>query len=34
MTAPNPIAFTIFGNDIRWYGILIAIGFTLAIIIS
>ena len=34
MTAPNPVAFTIFGNDIRWYGILIAIGFTLAIIIS
>ncbi|MDD5922236.1 MAG: prolipoprotein diacylglyceryl transferase [Eubacteriales bacterium] len=34
MTAPNPVAFHIFGIDIRWYGILIATGFILAIIIS
>ncbi|MDD6920739.1 MAG: prolipoprotein diacylglyceryl transferase [Eubacteriales bacterium] len=29
---PNPIAFEIFGFEIRWYGILIAIGIALAII--
>lgn len=34
MTAPDPVAFTIFGAEIRWYGILIAIGFALAIFIS
>lgn len=34
MTAPDPVAFTLFGADIRWYGILIASGFILAIIIS
>ena len=34
MTAPDPVAFSIFGNEIRWYGILIAIGFMLAIMIS
>ena len=34
MVAPNPIAFTIFGIDIMWYGILIGIGFLLAITIS
>ncbi|MFC2661885.1 MAG: prolipoprotein diacylglyceryl transferase family protein, partial [Eubacterium sp.] len=34
MTAPDPIAFTIFGVSIRWYGILIATGFLLAILIS
>ena len=34
MTAPDPIAFTIFGIDIRWYGILVGIGFLLAIFIS
>lgn len=27
----NPVAFTIFGLDVRWYGILIAIGALLAI---
>ncbi len=31
---PNPIAFTIFGIDIMWYGILIGTGFGLAIWLS
>ena len=31
--APNPIALNIFGFDIRWYGILIAVGMLLAILI-
>lgn len=30
----NPIAFRIFGLDIRWYGILIAAGMLLAIVVS
>ncbi|MBE6035203.1 prolipoprotein diacylglyceryl transferase [Aminipila sp.] len=30
MPIPNPIAFTIFNIDIRWYGILIALGIILA----
>ena len=34
MRAPNPIAFTLFGIDIRWYGLLIGIGFLLAILLS
>lgn len=34
MTAPNPVAFTIAGLDIRWYGILISLGVVLAVIIS
>lgn len=34
MTSPGPIAFTLFGVDIRWYGILIALGALLAIAIS
>lgn len=34
MTAPDPIAFTLFGLSIRWYGILIAAAFLLAILIS
>lgn len=33
MTAPDPVAFTIFGIDIRWYGILIASAFILAIVV-
>lgn len=33
MTSPGPVAFTIFGIDIMWYGILIGTGFVLAIII-
>ena len=31
---PNPIAFTLLGVEIRWYGILIGIGFLLGIFIS
>lgn len=34
MIAPNPVAFTIFGMDIMWYGALIGIGFMLAILIT
>jgi len=34
MTQPDPIAFTIGGIDIRWYGILIAVGMCLAVFIS
>ncbi|MEG0292246.1 MAG: prolipoprotein diacylglyceryl transferase [Anaerovoracaceae bacterium] len=30
---PNPIAFTLFNIEIRWYGVLIALGILLAIII-
>ena len=28
---PNPVAFTVFGKDIYWYGIIIAAGFLLAV---
>lgn len=34
MSSPGPVAFTIFGIDIMWYGLLIGCGFILAIIIS
>lgn len=34
MRAPDPVAFTLFGIDIMWYGILIGLGFLLAIILS
>ena len=34
MKAPDPIAFTIFGAEIRWYGILIAFAFMIAILIA
>lgn len=34
MKAPNPIAFTIFNIDIRWYGILISLGALLGTIIA
>ncbi len=34
MRAPDPIAFSIFGLDIMWYGLLIGIGFLLAVLIS
>ena len=33
MPVPDPIAFTLFGFDVRWYGILIAIGIIVATII-
>ena len=29
---PSPVAFTIFGKDIYWYGIIIAAGFLLAVV--
>ena len=34
MGHPDPIAFSIFGIDIRWYGILIAAGMLTAVLIS
>ena len=34
MRAPDPVAFNIFGIDIMWYGLLIGLGFLLAITIS
>ncbi len=34
MTHPDPIAFTIGSLEIRWYGILIAFGMLLAVLIS
>lgn len=33
MPIPNPIAFSIFNIDIRWYGILIALGIILATLV-
>jgi phosphatidylglycerol---prolipoprotein diacylglyceryl transferase len=30
----NPVAFSVFGHDIRWYGIIIAIGLLLAILLA
>ena len=29
---PNPVAFTVLGKDIYWYGIIIALGFLLAVL--
>jgi hypothetical protein len=34
MTAPDPVAFTIFGAEIRWYGILIAFAFMIGIFLA
>lgn len=34
MAAPNPIAFSISGIEVRWYGVLIAAAMFLAVIIS
>lgn len=34
MGHPDPIAFTFFGIDVRWYGILISLGFLIALFIS
>jgi len=34
MRAPDPVAFSLFGFDIRWYGLLIALGFILAIFLA
>lgn len=33
MPTPNPVAFTIFGIDIMWYGVIIAAAMVLAVII-
>ena len=30
----DPVAFEIFGNEIRWYGIIIACGVLVAFLIS
>ena len=30
----NPVAFTLFGHDVRWYGILIGTGMLLGIFIA
>ena len=34
MIAPDRVAFTIFGLDVMWYGLLIGFGFLLATLIS
>lgn len=34
MQAPDPVAFTLFGIDVMWYGILIALGMGIAVTIS
>lgn len=34
MPTPDPIAFTIFGIDIRWYGVLIAIAIGVAVFLA
>lgn len=34
MISPSPVAFSIFGLDIMWYGMLIGIGFLIAIAIT
>ncbi len=31
---PDPIAFTIFGQDVRWYGICIALGMLAALLVA
>lgn len=33
LSTPNPVAFTVFGLDIRWYGICITVGVLLGIIL-
>lgn len=34
LPTPNPVAFTVFGLDIMWYGIMIAAAMVLAVIIT
>jgi phosphatidylglycerol:prolipoprotein diacylglycerol transferase len=34
MPVPNPVAFTVFGMDVMWYGVLISLGMVLAVLIS
>ena len=31
MTNPSRVAFTLFGRDVYWYGVLMAIGILLAV---
>ena len=31
MVCPNPVAFTVFGHDIYWYGILISLAVVIAV---
>ena len=32
MVCPNPVAFTVFGHDIYWYGILISLAVVIAVV--
>ena len=32
MFCPNPVAFTVFGHDIYWYGILISLAVVIAVV--
>lgn len=34
MPIPNPVAFTVFGIEVRWYGVLIALGMVLATLLA
>ena len=34
MPIPNPVAFTVFGIEVRWYGVLIALGMVLATLLT
>ena len=34
MTAPNPIAFEIFGIEVRWYGVLMAIAVLFGMLVA
>ena len=33
MSSPGAVAFSVFGIDVMWYGILIGIGFALAVML-
>lgn len=34
MPIPNPVAFTVFGIEVRWYGVLTALGMVLATLLT
>ena len=34
MTIPDRVAFTLFGKDIYWYGVLMAVGIILAVLLA
>ena len=34
MPIPNPVAFTVFGIEVRWYGVLISLGMVLATLLT